>query len=44
MDFVDRPSPNFDERALPVTMIVLHYTGMPDCQGALDRMRDAANE
>ena len=38
MDFVDRPSPNFDERALPVTMIVLHYTGMPDCQGALDRM------
>ena len=38
MEFVDRPSPNFDERALPVTMIVLHYTGMPDCQGALDRM------
>jgi len=38
MDFVDRPSPNFDERALPVTMIVLHYTGMPDCRGALDRM------
>ena len=38
MDFVDCPSPNFDERALPVTMIVLHYTGMPDCQGALDRM------
>src|SRR3954467_14803954 len=38
MDFVDRPSPNFDERALPVSMIVLHYTGMPDCQGALDRM------
>ncbi|MEO5773414.1 MAG: N-acetylmuramoyl-L-alanine amidase [Sphingomicrobium sp.] len=38
MDMIDLPSPNFDERALPVSMIVLHYTGMPDCQGALDRM------
>ena len=38
MDWIDRPSPNFDERALPVTMIVLHYTGMPDCQGAIDRL------
>ena len=28
---IDRPSPNFDERTLPVSMIVLHYTGMPDC-------------
>ena len=27
-DFIDRPSPNFDERQLPVSMIVLHYTGM----------------
>ena len=38
MDFVDRPSPNFDDRQLPVSMIVLHYTGMPDCEGALDRL------
>jgi N-acetylmuramoyl-L-alanine amidase len=38
MDIINRPSPNFDDRALPVTMIVLHYTGMPDCQGAIDRM------
>ena len=38
MDFVERPSPNFDERALPVSMIVLHYTGMPDAEGALDRL------
>lgn len=38
MDFVERPSPNFDERALPVSMIVLHYTGMPDREGALDRL------
>src|SRR5688500_4336755 len=38
MDFVELPSPNCDERELPVSMIVLHYTGMPDCQAALDRM------
>ena len=38
MEFVERPSPNFDERALPVSMIVLHYTGMPSTEGALDRL------
>jgi N-acetylmuramoyl-L-alanine amidase len=37
-DFIERPSPNFDERQLPVSMIVLHYTGMPDVQSALDRL------
>ena len=37
-EFIDRPSPNFDERQLPVSMIVLHYTGMPDAEGALDRL------
>ena len=36
------PSPNFDERALPVTMIVLHYTGMQSAQAAIDRLRDPA--
>jgi N-acetylmuramoyl-L-alanine amidase len=38
MDFVERPSPNFDERALSISMIVLHYTGMPNAEGALDRL------
>ena len=38
MDLIERPSPNFNERALPVSMIVLHYTGMPDGEAALDRM------
>jgi N-acetylmuramoyl-L-alanine amidase len=38
MDFVERPSPNFNERKLPISMIVLHYTGMPDCEGALSRL------
>ena len=35
---IDTPSPNFDERTLPVSMIVLHYTGMPDAAGALQRL------
>src|SRR3954462_9888222 len=38
LEFIERPSPNYDERQLPVSMIVLHYTGMPDAEGALDRL------
>ncbi|MEO8548232.1 MAG: N-acetylmuramoyl-L-alanine amidase [Sphingomicrobium sp.] len=38
MELIERPSPNFDERTSPVSMIVLHYTGMPDAAGALDRL------
>ncbi len=38
MEMIDRPSPNFDERKSPVSMIVLHYTGMPDAEQALDRL------
>ena len=38
MDIIERPSPNFDDRRLSVSMIVLHYTGMPDAQSALDRL------
>ena len=34
------PSPNWDERALPVSMVVLHYTGMPTAEEALERMCD----
>jgi N-acetylmuramoyl-L-alanine amidase len=33
------PSPNWDERALPVTMVVLHYTEM-ERQAALRRLTD----
>jgi N-acetylmuramoyl-L-alanine amidase len=36
------PSPNFDDRALPVTMLVLHYTGMQDAASAIARLTDAA--
>lgn len=30
------PSPNFDDRTLPVTMLVMHYTGMQDGPSAID--------
>jgi N-acetylmuramoyl-L-alanine amidase len=36
----DVPSPNWDSRALPVSMVVLHYTGMPTAEEALQRMCD----
>lgn len=42
MTRIATPSPNFDERAAPVSMIVLHYTGMRDAQSAIDRLRDPA--
>ncbi|MFZ4690334.1 MAG: N-acetylmuramoyl-L-alanine amidase [Polymorphobacter sp.] len=37
-----RPSPNFDVRRLPVSIIVLHYTGMASAAEALDRLTDPA--
>ncbi len=40
MDMIDTPSPNFDERLLPITMIVLHYTGMIDGASAIQRLAD----
>ena len=38
---IDTPSPNFDERTLPVTIIVLHYTGMQDAASAIERLTNA---
>ncbi|MBO9579856.1 MAG: N-acetylmuramoyl-L-alanine amidase [Sphingobium sp.] len=32
---IEAPSPNFDERTQPVSMLVLHYTGMPDAESAI---------
>ncbi|UZK69810.1 N-acetylmuramoyl-L-alanine amidase [Sphingomonas sp. S1-29] len=40
MEFIEAPSPNFDDRAVPVSLIVLHYTGMEDADAALARLRD----
>jgi N-acetylmuramoyl-L-alanine amidase len=42
MDATDTPSPNFDERMLPVSMLVLHYTGMVSARAAIDRLCDPA--
>lgn len=40
----DCPSPNCNERQLPISMVVLHYTGMQTMQEALDRLCDPAAE
>ena len=39
---ITRPSPNFDIRRHPVSMLVLHYTGMQSAAEALDRLTDPA--
>lgn len=36
----ERASPNFDERALPISMAVLHYTEMKPVESALERLCD----
>ena len=38
----ERLSPNFDDRKLPVSMVVLHYTEMKPVGSALDRLTDPA--
>jgi N-acetyl-anhydromuramyl-L-alanine amidase AmpD len=40
LTIIDAPSPNFNARALPISMIVLHYTGMQDGASAIARLRD----
>ena len=44
MEFIDRPSPNFDTRpdGAVIDMLVLHYTGMTEAAAALERLCDAA--
>jgi len=37
---IETPSPNFDERTLPVSILVLHYTGMRDAASAIARLCD----
>ena len=39
---IELPSPNFDDRKAPVSIVVLHYTGMTDGASALARLTDAA--
>ena len=35
-----RPSPNWNAREQPVTMVVLHYTGMESAEAAIERLCD----
>jgi N-acetylmuramoyl-L-alanine amidase len=39
-NIIDTPSPNQDERSLPISMVVLHYTGMKDAASAIARLAD----
>jgi N-acetylmuramoyl-L-alanine amidase len=41
---IDCPSPNFDDRTLPVSMLVLHYTGMKDAASAIDWLTNPASK
>ncbi len=38
------PSPNWNERKLPITMVVLHYTGMASADEAIARLCDPEAE
>jgi N-acetylmuramoyl-L-alanine amidase len=44
VSIIETPSPNFNERQLPVSMVVLHYTGMESAEAALARLTDPAAE
>ena len=39
---IETPSPNFDERTMAISILVLHYTGMPDAAAAIARLSDPA--
>lgn len=41
MKIFQTPSPNFDDRTLPISLLILHYTGMETGEIALERMTDA---
>lgn len=40
MDVIPAPSPNFDARTAPPSLLVLHYTGMQSGEEAIARLRD----
>jgi N-acetylmuramoyl-L-alanine amidase len=43
-EIIDCPSPSFNDRKLPISILVLHYTGMPDGASAIARLTDPASE
>ena len=44
MDMIWTPSPNFGERTLPVSILVLHYTGMKTGAAAIDWLANPASK
>lgn len=40
LNIIQTPSPNFDDRTLPISLLILHYTGMETGKAALERMCD----
>jgi N-acetylmuramoyl-L-alanine amidase len=40
MNLIEAPSPNFDPRTVPPSLLVLHYTGMKTGEEAIARLRD----
>lgn len=42
LTIIETPSPNFDERGAPVSILVLHYTGMQTAEAAIQRLCDPA--
>lgn len=44
IETIETPSPNFDDRTLPITMLVLHYTGMPDAASAIQWLANPASK
>lgn len=43
-DIQDRPSPSYDNRGEAVSMIVLHYTGMPSTDASLGRLCNSMSQ
>jgi N-acetylmuramoyl-L-alanine amidase len=41
---VECPSPNFNDRLAPISILVLHYTGMEDAPSAIARLTDPKAE
>ena len=41
--FKMHPSPNFNERKYPISMIILHYTVIPTCEESLIRLSETTN-
>ncbi len=43
-EIIECPSPNYNERLLPISIVVLHYTGMQDGPSAIERLTSAESK